>query len=1356
MARTAQSTFVTVRSEGSLLPPDLLARVAANDPELAGLSPADYGLGKGERLTEAAARAWAACKVYWEAFKVTRAHLGETESGLTETREQWVLPLFRELGYGRLSYRAAAEVIDDRTYPISHRGGENVDGPPVHIVAAGQDLDRGEGKRTIAGGLRVSPQGLMQEYLNRTPHLWGIVTNGLQLRLLRDNESLTRAAYVEFNLEAMMEGGVYADFVLLYLVLHRSRLPKGTTDTAECWLEKWRQAAVQGGIRALDALRGGVTAALRALGQGLLDHPANTTLRDRLASGELSVTDYYRQLLRLVYRFLFLLVAEERDLLFSPEVAPRLRNIYLANYAVTRLRDRAERRRRDDRHDDLWRSLAVTFTMMREGCPALELAPLSGGLFNAQACPDLDGAQLANSALLEAMRGLSLVSLKGVRRRVNYRDLNVEELGSVYESLLDLHPALRREGSTPHFALVEGSERKTTGSYYTPPSLVAELIKSALDPVISRALVESGTSEEKRTRLLALAVCDPAVGSGHFLLAAARRIGREVARLDIGEAEPDLGALREAVREVIGHCIYGVDLNPLAVDLCRLALWIEGHLPGRPLTFLDHRIKCGNSLVGATPDVVDADLPDDAFSSVSGDNRTFATGVKKRNRKEASGQGSFFGQMATGMLLNAEASDDEVLTAMEIGDVDETNARTLHEKEVRYEVFRESAAYEHKLFLANVWTAAFFWLLVPERPDPPTVGDIRRLRAGTQALTPAQHAEVCTLAASHHFFHWHLEFPEVFADDGGFDCVLGNPPWERIKLQEQEFFAARSPEIAQAPNASARKRLIVALEAAASAQDNVDRTDSEKADKKLKQQLWHTFAEARRSAESESKFVRESGRFPLTAIGDVNTYALFAEQFRSLIATYGRAGLICPTGIATDDSTKRFFGDVVEKKCLVSFFGFKNEQFLFSKPVEHTVTFGLLTLLGRNLQSHQMEFTWLAYNTQHMNDPKRRHTLTVDDIALVNPNTRTCPVFRTRADAELTKAIYRRVPVLIDEQYATNLWGIRFMTMFHMSNDSGIFRTSDQLEADGWRLDGNVFQRGNAAYLPLYEAKLMHQYDHRWATYKGAGTHDLTLAEKADPNCVVIPRYWVPRDDVDGRLQGRWDRRWLFGFRDIARSTDERTAIFSMIPGAGTGNKVPLVILSLNDPRLTISLLGNFDCLVHDYCVRQKVGGTTMNYFLVKQFPVLPPTTFGRADLSFIVPRVLELVYTSWDMQPLARDLGYDESPFIWDEARRALLRAELDAYYARLYGLTRKQLRYILDPHDLTDRELENILDPTEDPPDAPRTKDFPGETFRVLKERETKEYGEYKTKRLVLEAWDRLPHAAESSVDTDAHVVS
>jgi hypothetical protein len=452
------------------------------------------------------------------------------------------------------------------------------------------------------------------------------------------------------------------------------------------------------------------------------------------------------------------------------------------------------------------------------------------------------------------------------------------------------------------------------------------------------------------------------------------------------------------------------------------------------------------------------------------------------------------------------------------------------------------------------------------------------------------------------------------------------------------------------------------------------------------------------------------------------------------LSSKGRAGLIVPTGIATDSFNQHFFSDLMRSGTLASLYDFENSDAIFL-AVHRSYKFCLLTLTGSG--TPRAEFAFFCTSARHLQDATRRFTLAADDIALLNPNTRTCPVFRTRVDAELTKAIYRRVPVLVNEATGDDPWGFKGLLMFMMNTASGLFRTCKQLEGDGWALDGNVFQKGDKAYLPLYEAKLLNQYDHRWATYDGAETRDLTAAEKADPCMTVLPRYWVPQDEVEARLTGRWERGWLLGFRNIARNTDERTAIFGVLPRVAVGNSAPIVLLSPQiSAQLAACLVGNLSGLSFDYVARQKIGGTNMNFFYINQFAVLPPVAYTPEDLAYIAPRVLELVYTAWDMQPFARDLGYGGPPFRWDEERRALLRAELDAYYAGLYGLTRKQLRYILNPHDLTDRELEDILDPTEDPLDAPRTKDFPGETFRVLKERETKQYGEYRTKRLVLEA--------------------
>jgi hypothetical protein len=484
--RAPVSAFSTVTTTGGLLPPDLLDQIGVG--RIDGLTPADFGLAKGERLNEATSRAWERVKSYWAAFSAARESLTDAETGVSETREQWLLPLFRELGYGRLTFHPAAEEVAGRRYAISHRAGEERLAPPVNLVSFRTDLDRLTGS---AGQARTSPHGSMQEFLNRTDHQWGIVSNGLKLRLLRDNLSLSRAAYVEFDLATMLDGGVYSDFALLYLLVHRTRLPlvvEGDLDDS-CWLERWRNQAEAAGKRSLDNARVGVETALRALGQGLLEHPANDDLRRKLQTGELSIQGYYRQLLRLVYRFLFLFAAEDRELLFDKHARPERRAIYEKHYGVSRLRELVEQRRRFDRHDDLWRSLHLTFRMLVEPDlgAKLDLKPLAGGLFGAASCPDLDAGQIVNTRLLEAIAGLAHTPGEGRAglRRTNYRDMDVEELGSVYESLLDLQPELVSAIERPRFELGRSGERKSTGSYYTNPGLVRELIVSALEPVIA-------------------------------------------------------------------------------------------------------------------------------------------------------------------------------------------------------------------------------------------------------------------------------------------------------------------------------------------------------------------------------------------------------------------------------------------------------------------------------------------------------------------------------------------------------------------------------------------------------------------------------------------------------------------------------------------------------------------------------------------------------------------------------------------------------------------------------------------------------------------------------------------------------
>ena len=630
MSTRTLAAFSTIRTEGAMLPSDILVRVASGDKSLGGLEESSYHLAPGEKIGEATNRAWNRLQAAWANFQSAREKLAGTDTGTSLTRERWLLPLFQLLDYGRLQ-AAKAEEIGGKSYAISHAWQRT----PIHLVGCNVDLDRRI--QTAAGGVRSSPHSLLQELLNRSDqHLWGIVSNGLRLRLLRDNISLTRQAYVEFDLEAMMAGEAYPDFVLLWLLLHQSRFEAERAE--QCQLEKWSQAARTEGVRVLDGLRDGVQRSIEHLGQGFLAHPANTALRENLRSGALDKQDYYRQILRLVYRLLFLFVADDRDLLLVPTGDPAAQKRYRDFYATTRLRHLATTRA-GSRHHDLYCALKLVMEKLSvDGCPELALPALGSFLFSPRALPDLNACDISNFHLLEAIRSLAVTQTGQSRRVVDYKNLGAEELGSVYESLLELHPDLNPEAATFELKVAGGSERKKTGSYYTPTSLISCLLDSALDPV----LLEAAKQPEPETAILKLKVVDPACGSGHFLIAAAHRIAKRLAAVRTGEEEPPPEAQRKAIRDVIGHCIYGVDVNPMAVELCKVSLWMEALEPGKPLSFLEHRIQSGNSLLGATPALLAQGIPDEAFTPIEGDDKEICKAFKRINKDERNQQMRLF------------------------------------------------------------------------------------------------------------------------------------------------------------------------------------------------------------------------------------------------------------------------------------------------------------------------------------------------------------------------------------------------------------------------------------------------------------------------------------------------------------------------------------------------------------------------------------------------------------------------------------------------------------------------------------------------------------------------------------------
>ena len=1246
-------------------------------------------------------------------------------------------------------------------------------------------------------------------------------------------------------------------------------------------------------------------------------------MREALRTGTIRLNDFHAQLLRVVYRLIFLFVVEDRILDGQPLLHPRdgseaariARDRYAAHYGVGRLRELAGRIK-GSRHGDMWRQFQVLVGAL-SGDPhfeptrrALTLPALGSFLWDPDTTSALNDAKLTNYDFLESLRRLAFIRQGKVLRPVDYRNLGAEELGGVYESLLGLTPQLDGDGACFTFAEFAGNVRQTTGSYYTPDELVQCLLDSALDPVIEAAIRGKAGAAAERA-ILNLNVCDPAVGSGHFLVGAAHRIARHLARVRAhaaGDGEPSPLLYQHALRDVIGHCLYGVDVNPMAAELCRVSLWLEALEPGKPLSFLDRHIRVGNSLVGATPELLEAGLPDAAFKRIQGDDQEVCSAVRQRNKAERE-----TGQRDMRATMAGEPRPLYEGVAHVSRDIDEASDGTLDDvrrKEVQFRGLVVSPAYRRHQRVADAWCAAFVWPKGPgANPEVCITTDVlKELQADPDVLSSAQSQELARLARRYQFFHWELQFPEVFAESAGFDCVLGNPPWERIKIEAKAWFAHRCARIAGASTAAERKRMIDLLQ--------------------VDDPLLHVdFMDALRGSAGQRHLIRSTGRYPLCAHGDIDLYTVFAELMRKLLNERGRIGCVLPTGIATDNTTRLFFQNVVRTKSLISLLDFENHQERFFSDVRSDKKFCLFTAArGDGPVAHQPDFVFFARTMKDAADPDRRFTLSADDIALLNPNTRNCPIFRTRSEAALGKAIFLRVPVLIRDDVdgsspASNPWGVRLRTMFHMANDSAIFRSRTDLEAAGWSLSGNVFRRIDEEYLPLYEGKMIQQFDHHWATWENGECHDLTDTEKQRSVSTVVPRHWVParevylrtanlpkglldalrrRDSrailfgVAHRLFAQWmldrfagsaeagsqaifrtwlefvarhpfagsvdmvgmvsrmdtpgiqpldetyvpavavddlardefdieelarapwwrkervrdsgavwypvdgDRvarllefaadtryvpqpedplhdapaaeayaeellkqtspRWLIGVRDVTSNTDSRTVIGTVFPFAAVGHKLPVWMASDEDACVFPALFSSLAC---DFAARLKIGGKSLAFFVAKQIPVLAPAvlrrrarwlaTMGSENTirAWLLPRILELTYTTDDLESFARQCGWNGPPFRWDVDRRFLLRCELDAAFFHLYLPTDAQgdwtpaRRMEGCPHDETAAEVAELREHFARPRDAV---EYIMDSFRALCARESKSYGEYRLKRVVLETYDALQEAIAS----------
>ena len=1288
------SRWPSLSLEGNLIAPAMLSKISAHDaPEQ---SPEDYSVRKGLTLREEISTAFRVGQSHYKDF----ADL-DTPSQANTMRfaHAFLTETFAFNGTMENDGRASL-IFDNRV--------------PVVVVPPAESLD--QRSQLLSSDCARSPSLALQDHLSDpNKGTWGLATNGNSIRLMRDNASMTRPAFIEANIEQMFSNEDISSFSTLWLTIHRSRFGLSSHPATECTLEAWRNAGAAEGEVVRDRLSAQVKDALIHIGSGMLEE--NPKLRRKLESGDVILKEWFNELLRIIYRLIFIMVAEDRNLLHHKEAKSEKVNIYREGYSTRILRKRCISSSFWNNNFDIYEGMKVVFQSLAYGQTELGL-PALGGLFDENNLPITGKVKIPNHSFMKSLYKLSWISdKKSSIVPINWKAMETEELGSVYESLLELQPRLSDDSKGLIFASgvseTKGNQRKVTGSYYTPDVLVQELLSTSLDPILDKIERESSCPDKD---MLEISVIDPACGSGHFLLAASRRIASRVARLQADGVLSQIDYQR-ALGDVARNCIYGVDRNPMAVELAKVALWIETMTPGRPLSFLDAKILCGDALLGIfSKKMLDNEIPDCAYRPLIGDSKSVAKYYLMANRYAKMGQK----ELDLGAKKSRSINDDKLIDRyFELRAMPEETIEHIEMKSKYLSDLRSRKEFVVYRCASNLYMAAFIAKKEEEvskessERSVPTSYELQQALNSTE-VSPEIISLSNDLCDQNHIFHWWLEFSDKFRD-GGFDVVIGNPPWERIELQETEFFSTRDPEIATAPTASIRKKMI---------------KDLKNSENPMRRKIFLEHQFAKRLAEASSTFVRvsedEGGRFPYTGSGKVNTYALFAELFSQLAKPTGRVGMIVPTGIATDASLSKFFNWLMSTRQLAVVMGFEN-RVKFFPAVSSGMKFALLTL-GRS--EPRCRFLFFLTDPEQAKESERNFTLSSEQISIINPNTRTVPAFRSRFDCDLTTDIQKRIPVLVNESKKViyNPWEVNMSVMYNMSTDSDLFYPIEYFEENEFLRQGTDWNREDKKYVPLFEAKMIHQFDHRWARYckDNSRWRDSEDSERENFDYEMDPQYWVSETRVLKRLRElNCSRDWIMVWRSISSSAAKRTFIATVLPICAASHSLS-VLSSGCAVHLQSCLLANLNSIVLDYVARQKIGGNNVSHVYVKQFPVLPPNYYSEERLKFVSNRVLKLIFTSNAMKPFADDMGFSGSPFMWSSLDREVIRSQLDAFFARAYGLSKDELLFVLDPHCL-------------------KGDDYPSETFSVLKSDEEGKYNEYRTKKLILMEWDRMESSGE-----------
>ncbi len=1204
-------------------------------------------------------------------------------------------------------------------------------------------LDRASGRDET-----TAPSTQMLRYLRRIDDTsqgklrWGILTNGARWRLYWAGARSISEEFLEIDLGRVLALDGAPDLFV-------------DDETRDHWLRVFavmfgREAFLRTGsdqksfhdrARAEAAFYEERVAA--SLSRLVFDEVFPALARALAASApEAPLDDVRDAALILLYRLLFLLYAEDRDLL------PVSDNRY-DDYALRPLRiEIGDRMSNGDTFSStaakVWSHVSDLSRIIDKGDSSVGIPPYNGGLFAGAGSPLLATARIADDVMAPALDALSFERSSGQRRYINYRDLSVQQLGSIYERLLEFE--IVREpgplGDTGYLTVRPNLfARKNSGSYYTPDELVGLILDETLEPLIAErraafhaalgSLEPSDTPEMRRGALrevdpaeaiLSLRVCDPAMGSGHFLvslvdtladhvleaMAEAAALGADVdytsslaneiekiratilrnaraAKWTIDESHLDD---RHIVRRmVLKRCVYGVDKNPMAVELAKVALWLHTFTVGAPLSFIDHHLHAGDSLFGLwVRDAIDK-------AGKLGGELLWNEALANAQRQ------------ALAMKTIEMATDAEIAEA-------HRSAEMWTDVEFQVGPLDSFVSFMHALdwldlnraqkLLVRLWLDGQFGepLSIARGKATPRQGRTKpeEIKAFTDIWRAAR-----DLIAEERFLNWQISFPGVWDDwagnerVGGFDAVVGNPPWDRIKLQQVEWFAARRPQIALAQRASDRAKMIAQLKA-----------DGDP--------LFEDFQKADARAADATRMARASGHYPLLSRGDINLYSLFVERAHALVKPDGVVGLLVPSGIASDLSASAFFRGVATGARLKALYDFENRRPRhglepFFPDVDGRFKFCALVASPRR-KFKQAACGFFLQAARETRDLDHAFSITAADFGNVNPNTGTAPIFRTRRDMALTTSIYSRLPVLVDrsEGVPVAAWPVRYVRMFDMTNDSRLFRTRDELETreGAWNVGGNLFRSEAGSWVPLYEGKMVQAYDHRAASVivnannvkRPAQPFETTIVQHSDPSWLPDPQFWVLESGVFPSAS------WHIGMKHVTSATNVRSMIVSLIPRSGAGNSLP--ILDMNgDAEAAALLIGAMNSIPSDFVLRQKVQGQNLNWFIVEQLPVVPPAAYDRAfgpktARDIVREAVLELSYTAHDLAPFARDLGHVDDaadvlpPFIWDEERRLTLRAKLDALYFILYGVfdpadptqSRDDIRYIYSTFPIVERE--------------------------------------------------------------------